>query len=97
MLDWPQAPICNFIQHLPLNSIRCQLFDNVAVMKGEDKEFANIILKHQQVRRICAVHTHFPNLFRGKAAYTVTEVYDYLLIAQHFRDFCSGPSRTPVF
>jgi len=36
-------------------------------------------------------------LFRGKAAYTVTEVDDCLRIAQHFRDFCSGPSRTPVF
>jgi len=43
VLDWPQASIWNFIQHLPLNNIRGQSFDNVAVMKGDDKGFASII------------------------------------------------------
>ena len=43
VLDWPQASTCYFIQHLPVNNIRGQSFDNVAVMKGENKGFASII------------------------------------------------------
>jgi hypothetical protein len=43
VLDWPQASICNFIQHLPLSNIRGQSFDNVAPMKDEDKGFASVI------------------------------------------------------